>query len=104
MPTILCAMLMALLVSGPLTNAADRSDASARGLAVVERWCGTCHVAANAEQGPDMAPSFESIVRRPGRDAAYLRRFLDQDHFPMTTYRLFATEKDDVVAYLDSLR
>jgi hypothetical protein len=52
----------------------------------------------------DMAPPFEDIVKRPGRTSAYLRKFLDEDHFPMTTFRLFPHEKDDVVIYLNALR
>jgi hypothetical protein len=31
-----------------------------------------------------------------GRLYGYLRQFLNDDHFPMTTYRLHPKEKDDV--------
>lgn len=41
---------------------------------------------------------------RPGRNDAYLTRFLAQDHFPMTTFRLFDHEKRDVIAYIVSLK
>ena len=51
-----------------------------------------------------MAPRFEDIVRREGRDNAYFTRFLKEDHFPMTTYRLFDSEKMDVVAWLMDLQ
>jgi hypothetical protein len=47
---------------------------------------------------------FEELVARPLNDAARLRALMDEDHFPMTTYRLFSFEKDDVVAYLIDLR
>jgi len=51
-----------------------------------------------------MAPPFEEIVKRPGHDEAFFIRFLHEDHFPMTTYRLFEDEKRDVVAWLMSLK
>jgi hypothetical protein len=51
-----------------------------------------------------MAPPYEEIVRWPGRDNAYFVGFLQEDHFPMTIYRLFEHEKADVVAYLMELQ
>ncbi len=41
---------------------------------------------------------------REGRDEAYFLRFMQEDHFPMTTFRLFDHEKADVVAYLMALQ
>lgn len=76
----------------------------ARGAAVVERWCAICHSVRGTETDPERAPTFEQIAGRPGRDAAYLGGFLDEDHFPMTTYRLFDEEKRDVVALIMSLQ
>lgn len=79
-----------------------------RGESVAAQWCAQCH-ARDAEETmaqPQIAgagPSFAEIVALSGRDAATLRAFLDEDHFPMTTYRLFPQEKDDVVAYMLSL-
>lgn len=75
-----------------------------RGEKVVEEWCRTCHLQAGDPPDPDMAPAYEDIVRWPGRDRAYLKRFLDEDHFPMTTFRLFDSEKADVLAWLMSLK
>lgn len=80
------------------------ADAASRGAAVVEQWCRLCHVHAGEKQGADMAPPFEEIVKRPGHDEAFFIRFLHEDHFPMTTYRLFEDEKRDVVAWLMSLK
>jgi hypothetical protein len=51
-----------------------------------------------------MGPPFEQIVQREGRDEAYFTRFVQEDHFPMTTFRLFDHEKADVVAYLMALQ
>lgn len=75
-----------------------------RGEAVVEQWCRMCHLRATDKADPDMAPPYEEIVRRSGRDEAYFVRFMQEDHFPMTTFRLFDHEKDDVVAYLMALQ
>ena len=51
-----------------------------------------------------MAPPYEDIVQRPGRDRAFFEAFLKSDHFPMTTFRLFDDEKADVVEWLMSLK
>jgi len=79
-------------------------DATARGEAVVEQWCRLCHLRADDPPDPVMAPRFEDIVRREGRDETYFTRFLKEDHFPMTTFRLFEDEKADVVAWLLALQ
>jgi len=82
---------------------ATRSGDAARGRAVVEKWCSLCHdVGTNSASAT--APAFADIVRKPGRDAAYLRGFIDDDHFPMTMHRLFEHERNDVLAYLVGLR
>jgi cytochrome c2 len=90
-----------LVTAGPAL--ADPA-AAARGKAVVDQWCRECHLRANDKPNPVMAPRYEDIVRRPGRNEAYFRKFLSADHFPMTIYRLFDDEKRDVVAYLMSLK
>lgn len=51
-----------------------------------------------------MAPAYENIVLLPGRNRRYFERFMAEDHFPMTTFRLFDREKADVVAYLLELQ
>lgn len=80
--------------------AAEAGARIARGEAVVARWCADCH--AIAVDTAD-APSFRTIAQRPGRDEAYLAVFLREDHFPMTTFRLFDHERDDVAAFIVSL-
>ncbi len=88
----------------PQPSLAQSISAVDRGLAVVDEWCRSCHVRTQAKKSPDTAPLFQEITRRPGRNKAYLRAFMDEDHFPMTTFRLFDAEKDDVVEYLISLK
>jgi mono/diheme cytochrome c family protein len=74
-----------------------------RGQAVAQEWCAACHGIDRRVSGSG-APSFTEIAGRPGRDVAYLSNFLREDHFPMTTYRLFEHEKDEVAAFILSLR
>jgi mono/diheme cytochrome c family protein len=94
--------LGAMLVG--IEHAVADSAAVERGKAVVEQWCRTCHLRAANPLNPDGAPPFEAITMRPGRNDAYLTRFMAQDHFPMTTFRLFDHEKRDVIAYIVSLK
>jgi len=91
---------VALLATSP----APADEAAVRGEKVVDQWCRLCHLRATDPSNPDMAPPYEQIVQRTGRDEAYFVRFLEEDHFPMTIYRLFDDEKRDVVAYLLSLQ
>jgi mono/diheme cytochrome c family protein len=92
------------MIALSIANPAPADDAAVRGEKVVDQWCRLCHLRAGDPPNPDMAPPYEEIVRRAGRDEAYFIRFLEEDHFPMTIYRLFDDEKRDVVAYLLSLK
>jgi mono/diheme cytochrome c family protein len=94
------AAALLVLLSGP----AGAGEAAVRGAAIVDEWCRLCHLRATAAPDPDMAPPFEDVVKREGRDEAYFVRFMGEDHFPMTTFRLFDDEKADVVAYLMMLQ
>ena len=88
-----------------LSIGAARADGAAvRGAGILEEWCRTCHLRAEDAPDPDMGPAFEEIVRREGRDEAYFARFMREDHFPMTTFRLFDHEKADVIAFLLALQ
>ncbi|MEX0957170.1 MAG: hypothetical protein WDZ83_18400 [Rhizobiaceae bacterium] len=75
-----------------------------RGAAVVDQWCRLCHLRVDERPDPAMAPPFEELVKRVGRDRAFYLSFMAADHFPMTTFRLFDDEKRDVVEYLLSLQ
>jgi len=107
---VILALAACVGVAGPQGRAINSDDPAAvmRGEAVSAQWCAQCHARDATERAarPGVAgagPSFAEIVTLPGRDAVTLRAFLDEDHFPMTTYRLFPQEKDDVVAYMLSL-
>jgi mono/diheme cytochrome c family protein len=102
-------VLASAMLAGCVGQERSVSDgvAPARGEAVVAQWCADCHAIPGIRaprDRPGEGPSFCEITERPGRDARYLAAFLREDHFPMTTYRLFEQERDDVVAYLLALR
>lgn len=88
---------------GLAAPAAAESGDPVNGRLVVEHWCSTCHALSGTETDPDRAPTFSQIINERDRDARFLTQFLKEDHFPMTTYRLFENEKRDVVAFLVSL-
>jgi mono/diheme cytochrome c family protein len=98
-----CLLALAPLAAGCVAASERDANAVARGQATVEQWCAMCHSLAGRDSNPERAPTFEEIANRPGRDRDYLRRFLDEDHFPMTTYRLFDHEKRDVAEFIASL-
>lgn len=104
---LVAALLGALAPALPIfAGAAEAFDpvAAKRGEQVVEQWCRGCHLRARDRPDPDMALSYERIVKRPNHDRAFFETFLKEDHFPMTTFRLFDNEKADVVEYLLSLK
>ncbi|WP_210183536.1 hypothetical protein [Hoeflea olei] len=90
---------------GVVASPALAANAAAkRGERVIEEWCRDCHVRDGSPQTPDMAPPFAAIVAVPGRDRDWFEDFLEADHFPMTTFRLFEHEKADVVEWLLDLQ
>jgi hypothetical protein len=50
------------------------------------------------------APEFAAIAARPEVNSGYLTRFMEVQHLPMSTFRLYSDEKADVVAYILSLK
>jgi mono/diheme cytochrome c family protein len=97
---MLAALLTPLAAGGAMADAA----AIARGEKVVDEWCRDCHVQDGQDPGSDMAPAYADIVAVEGRDRAWFEQFLKDDHFPMTTFRLFDHEKADVVEWLLDLQ
>jgi mono/diheme cytochrome c family protein len=85
-----------------------------RGRQVAERWCAECHrIAPDEPSGtraghilppPLVAPSFMDVAARPGLDHAQLERFITELHLPMPTFRLDATEQEQVIRYILSLK
>ena len=97
-------LFVALVAAGAPATATAASGDPVNGRLVVEKWCALCHSINGVNTDPDRAPTFEQVANRDGRDRAYLTRIVHEDHFPMTTFRLFEAEKRDVVAFLLTLR
>jgi mono/diheme cytochrome c family protein len=99
-------VLFLAALATPLASAPALADRAAvkRGQAVVDEWCRDCHVREGEKLTADMAPPYSVIVSIEGRDRAWFEAFLEADHFPMTTFRLFDHEKADVVEWLLDLQ
>jgi len=93
----------------PFAGGMPEPASAERGEAVAQEGCATCHARDESERAARPAeagdgPSFAEIARREGRDELFLWDFLEEDHFPMPTYRLFPRERADIAAYIVSLR
>jgi len=69
--------------------------------------CSKCHRIApdqprDAAPALVVAPPFVSIAKQPGVDAPSLSRFTL--HLPMGIYRLTTKDREDIIAYILSLR
>jgi mono/diheme cytochrome c family protein len=99
-------VLFLAALATPLASAPALADRAAvkRGQAVVDEWCRDCHVREGEKLTADMAPALlgDRQHRRPR--PRLVRGFLEADHFPMTTFRLFDHEKADVVEWLLDLQ
>jgi len=106
MPKMTRLLLSGCLMLGAMAVPPARADQAAvkRGEKVVDEWCRDCHVREGQKLTADMAPSYADLVSIEGRDRTWFEEFLRQDHFPMTTFRLFDHEKADVVEWLLSLQ
>jgi mono/diheme cytochrome c family protein len=71
------------------------------GLRLAEASCMLCHAPTD---GPKRAPAFAAIAATPSTTALSLRVFLQSSHPPMPNLMLSQTERDDLVAYILSLR
>jgi hypothetical protein len=50
------------------------------------------------------APSFRQVAVRPGRDADYLRTFIQAPHYPMREQMFIPEELEQIVIYILSLK
>ena len=108
--TCLCTLVSALAM-----EVAAAAENAGRELAT--SYCGACH-RVSAEQAPTSkvtvdkgsgiqefeAPSFRQIAARAGRDAEYLRAFIQAPHYPMREQLFIPEELDQIVSYILSLK
>lgn len=100
------AMLLISTASGwaQSRDAGPRPPSAARGMALAERLCSSCHVTAASASAQAGVPSFTSIANRPEQTAARIRNVLIAPHAPMPDMQLSTEEIADITAWLDTLR
>ena len=49
-------------------------------------------------------PSFREVANRSGRNAEYLRKFIQAPHYPMREQLFIPEELDQIVTYILSLK
>ncbi|HEV2552338.1 MAG TPA: c-type cytochrome [Bosea sp. (in: a-proteobacteria)] len=99
----LAALAFALAGAGA-AMAQVAGDAQA-GRAVATALCRPCHAIDGASRDPArVPPDFGAVADMPSQTALSLRVFLQTPHGNMPRYQLTATETDDVIAYVLSLR
>lgn len=76
------------------------------GAALARSWCVACHVIDNQGGGPTFAttPTFPELSRRLGATPQQIRAQLATSHTLMPKMALSERDKDDLIAYILSLR
>jgi len=105
---ISAAVVLALAVGlAACAGSGGRTTDPAHGRQLSDLLCSKCHRIAPdqpKDAGPKLvvAPAFVSIAKEPGVDAPSLSRFTL--HLPMGIYQLTTEDREDIVAYILSLR
>ena len=78
----------------------------AKGLALAQRLCSTCHLTSGANATPVTAgiPSLAAIANRAGQTRAAIEGTLISPPHPMPDVQLTRDQITDIIAYLDQLR
>ena len=98
------ALVCSCLVSASLANAQQLGDAG-RGLAYAQRHCSGCHaVQAGQLASPLPAATFNQIANTPGMTRMALTVWFQSPHPNMPNLILEPGARDDVIAYIVSLR
>lgn len=89
-----------------LSPAPVAAQDAAVGSALAVRWCMGCHV---IEREPLISPrngvpTFSAIAANPATTVTFLRRYLSAEHTYMPDFALSPQERDDLIAYIMSLR
>ncbi len=88
-----------LVLSGPALVLGQQAGDPAAGQRFAEASCLSCHGSAEPK-----APAFAAIAAMPSTTARSLEVFLRTSHPPMPNLILSATQRDDVIAYILTLR
>jgi cytochrome c2 len=98
---------ISLSALGAVWSAAGQEMGDARaGLAYAKQICAECHaVQKGARPSPNaQAPAFELVANTRGMSETALRVWFQTPHPTMPNLVMTATQKDDVIAYILSLR
>jgi mono/diheme cytochrome c family protein len=103
MKRVICSMTFLAIATSPVLAQAGDPQA---GLALARRVCSECH-AIRGEQirlPNSPAPTFLEFATTPGMTAAALTVALATPHVGMPMFELATAQRDDVIAYILSLR
>ena len=100
-PKLVVAVACTLLAHGP-AFAAD----AAKGKAIAERWCASCHVVAREQKRApsDQAPPFASLAGKPDFGADRLAFLLLKPHPNMPKLSLSRFQVGDLAEYILTLK
>jgi mono/diheme cytochrome c family protein len=106
----LTAAVVALSVAQLATHvsavSAQETGDARKGAVLAQSICAQCHAVGNGEsRSPNAkAPTFASVAATRGMSEMALRVWLQSPHPTMPNIMLDADEKDDVIAYIISLK
>jgi mono/diheme cytochrome c family protein len=100
------AMLAAVsLVQFPTGVCAQEPGDTRAGLAYAKTNCSQCHeIERRTKRVPGKPPAFAEIANSPGMTGRGLAAALDTSHKAMPDFILARDDRDDVIAYILSLR
>jgi mono/diheme cytochrome c family protein len=101
------AWLAPLLIAGLAISAkAQEIGDPVAGLAYAKQVCASCHaVLVNEQISPlPQAPTFQSVANTRGMTATALNVWLQSSHPTMPNIMLTETNRDNVIAYITSLK
>ena len=101
--TLGIALLVFALVLPAFAQDPGASPDAARGQALAQRWCATCHLVALRLTHID-PPTFTAIANDATKTPDYLRRFFVSPHKDMPPIQLTAPQIEDVIVYLGTLK
>jgi mono/diheme cytochrome c family protein len=74
------------------------------GLALAQQVCSECHAIRRGRSPSSQAPTFVELATAPGMTTAALSVALTTPHAGMPMFQLTAEQREDVIAYILSLR
>lgn len=94
-----------VLLASPLDGYARVSGDPQEGRVLAERSCASCHGIDAKTRSPDpRAPAFRRVAQTPGMTAVALRAALQTSHRTMPNIVLSKQERENVIAYILSLK